>query len=84
MLFMDMLEVMTSNPLASVVSEVLIVLELSGPGDQVMRGRDEPLAVQLSSAVSPSSNSTFTLVLGFVIKAVPEIRKNEVGKIIHM
>ena len=73
MLAMDMLEVITSNPSSSILSEVLMVLELSGPGDHVMLGRGNPLAVQLNKAVLPSSNSTFcTSAEGLVMIAVPE------------
>jgi len=69
MLDIDIIEVIT---LASVNSEVEIILELLGPRDQVMLGRGNPLAIQFNNTVSPSSYSKFTSAEGFVTTADSE------------
>jgi len=72
MLDIDMIEVITFKLLASGISEVVNILELLGPRDQVMLGRGHPLAIQLTNTVPPSSYSKFTSAEGFVTTADSE------------
>ena len=73
-LVMLILEVITSNPWMSTLSDVATVLELSGPGDHVMLGLGLPLAMQLNTMLFPSSYSIVISLGGSVIVADPNIK----------
>ena len=72
---MVMFEVTVSKPRLSILSEVVTVLVLSGPGDHVMFGLGTPFAVQLNTIESPSSLSKNSSLLGLVITTDPKLNK---------
>ncbi len=63
-------EVTISKP-SLVVSEVVTVLLMSGPGDHIIAGLGIPLAVQLSTTPSPAIASNNTLLFGAVMAGPP-------------
>ena len=67
-----MFEVIVSNPRLSILSVVVTVLVLSGPGDHVIFGLGIPLAVQLKTTVLPSSLTRVASSIVLVIVAEPK------------